>query len=85
MSGDERINPSHTRTPGYDGKLGFGGACFPKDTRAFNSYAQGKSGGQQFPVLDFVIQENDMYRSQYELDDREKAQNVKFSLETIEI
>jgi UDPglucose 6-dehydrogenase len=80
MSTDERINSSHTRTPGYDGKLGFGGACFPKDTRAFNSYAQSKPGRQQFPILDFVIEENDIYRSLYELDDREKAQNVQYNM-----
>ena len=30
------INPMHTKVPGPDGKLGFGGACFPKDTRALN-------------------------------------------------
>lgn len=36
---DKRINPSHTRAPGYDGKKGFGGACFPKDTRALLTYA----------------------------------------------
>ena len=29
---DERIMPSHTRVPGPDGRKGFGGTCFPKDT-----------------------------------------------------
>lgn len=29
---DERINESHTHVPGNDGKFGFGGTCFPKDT-----------------------------------------------------
>ena len=29
---DERITPSHTCVPGPDGKKGFGGTCFPKDT-----------------------------------------------------
>ena len=28
------INHMHTEVPGQDGKLGFGGACFPKDTAA---------------------------------------------------
>jgi len=28
---DGRIHPSHTMVPGPDGKLGFGGACLPKD------------------------------------------------------
>jgi UDPglucose 6-dehydrogenase len=29
---DNRIGDSHTAVPGPDGKKGFGGACFPKDT-----------------------------------------------------
>tara|TARA_R100001163_G_C5068494_1_gene208948 strand:+ start:18503 stop:19327 length:825 start_codon:yes stop_codon:yes gene_type:complete len=28
------INPMHTTVPGPDGKLSYGGACFPKDTQA---------------------------------------------------
>jgi len=31
---DERINESHTYVPGHDGKKGFGGTCFPKDTNS---------------------------------------------------
>jgi len=34
---DERIGPSHTAVPGHDGKRGFGGTCFPKDTKALLS------------------------------------------------
>ena len=29
---DPRIADSHLSVPGHDGKFGFGGACFPKDT-----------------------------------------------------
>ena len=29
---DNRIGISHTQVPGPDGKNGFGGTCFPKDT-----------------------------------------------------
>jgi UDP-glucose 6-dehydrogenase len=29
---DDRILHSHTKVPGPDGKFGFGGTCFPKDT-----------------------------------------------------
>lgn len=32
---DGRIGNSHTDVPGHDGKLGFGGKCFPKDLNAF--------------------------------------------------
>lgn len=28
------INPMHTNVPGPDGQLSYGGACFPKDTKA---------------------------------------------------
>jgi len=31
---DERLGKSHWAVPGPDGKLGFGGSCFPKDTNA---------------------------------------------------
>ena len=31
---DERIGKGHTKVPGFDGKKGFGGSCFPKDTLA---------------------------------------------------
>ena len=31
---DSRIGLSHTQVPGHDGKRGFGGTCFPKDTMA---------------------------------------------------
>jgi UDPglucose 6-dehydrogenase len=32
------INPMHTSVPGPDGKLSYGGLCFPKDTSALNNY-----------------------------------------------
>ena len=31
---DPRMGESHTVVPGHDGKRGFGGTCFPKDTNA---------------------------------------------------
>jgi UDPglucose 6-dehydrogenase len=31
---DPRIGISHTFVPGSDGKRGYGGTCFPKDTNA---------------------------------------------------
>ena len=37
---DHRIGDSHLNVPGPDGKLGFGGACFPKDINAFISFAK---------------------------------------------
>ena len=70
---DSRIGFSHTQVPGPDNKIGFGGACFPKDTQAFSSFAK-----NNFTILDKVIEENNKYRSQYELDDREKEQKVVY-------
>lgn len=42
LTRDERIGVSHMSVPGPDGKFGFGGHCFPKDTEAFLKYAQSK-------------------------------------------
>ena len=32
------INPMHTQIPGHDGKISYGGMCFPKDTTALNAF-----------------------------------------------
>jgi len=69
---DERIGPSHMMVPGPDGKRGFGGACFPKDTAAFLNFAE------EFSVLREVIERNNEYRQGYEKDDREKEQNISY-------
>ena len=37
---DGRIGHSHLSVPGPDGKLGFGGSCFPKDIQAIIDFAQ---------------------------------------------
>jgi len=34
VKNDPRIGDSHMQVPGTDGKQGFGGHCFPKDTNA---------------------------------------------------
>jgi UDPglucose 6-dehydrogenase len=50
------INKVHTRVPGPDGQFGYGGACFPKDIKAFN---------YQYPTLSFsaCMTENHTYRN----------------------
>ena len=50
------INPMHMKVPGPDGKLGFGGACFPKDTSAL--LEDMKREGSPNKVLDAVVNEN---------------------------
>lgn len=71
---DPRISHSHTQVPGPDGRCGYGGACFPKDTSALAQFA----GPDYLSILQLVISENNKIRSQYELDDREKEQNVVY-------
>lgn len=36
---DKRLGHTHWRVPGPDGKHGFGGSCFPKDTSALLNFA----------------------------------------------
>ena len=73
IGSDPRIGHSHTQVPGPDGRKGFGGACFPKDTNAFSFFSDGV-----FTVLEEVIRANNVYRSEYELDEREKEQKVNY-------
>jgi UDPglucose 6-dehydrogenase len=47
---DGRVGHSHMNVPGPDGKFGFGGSCFPKDTQAMINFA--KSLGVPSNVLE---------------------------------
>lgn len=78
IKSDSRVGKTHMSVPGPDGRYGYGGACFPKDTTALAKYA--RDVGTQFTTLEEVIKANQKIRSQYDvLDDREKEQNVSFS------
>lgn len=55
------INPMHTNVPGIDAELGYGGACFPKDTNALCSYIE--SLGYKNSVLKSVIENNKKIRN----------------------
>lgn len=73
IGGDRRIGRSHTQVPGPDGKRGFGGACFPKDTAALLHHS-----AYDMSILESVLTINKSYRKVYELDEREKQMNINF-------
>jgi len=58
---DPRLGTSHFDVPGPDGKYGFGGACFPKDTKAL-SYMASKLE-KPFALLDKAIDINNKIRN----------------------
>ena len=63
--------------PGHDGRKGFGGACFPKDSLALVKFADGL--GTNLTSLKTTIKTNNRIRSKYkDLDPRELEQNVSF-------
>lgn len=55
------INPMHTKIPGPDGQISYGGLCFPKDTNAANGLMDRK--GTPNAVLNATITERNMMRS----------------------
>tara|TARA_Y100000813_G_C23889035_1_gene224028 strand:- start:162 stop:470 length:309 start_codon:yes stop_codon:yes gene_type:complete len=77
LKAEGRIGPSHLQVPGPDGKLGFGGACFPKDLSALINFAEEE--GEILELLKSVRKINNEIRSNYkDLEIREKEQNVNF-------
>ena len=63
--------------PGHDGRLGFGGACLPKDSNAFIKYANQIE--KQLNILNNAIKLNNDIRSKYnKRTDRELEQNISF-------
>ncbi len=77
VSQDSRIGNSHMLVPGPDGKKGFGGACFTKDTAAINSFSL--ENKIDVNLIENVIKINNFIRRSYNnLDKREKEQNVHY-------
>ena len=77
ISSDSRIGNSHMDVPGHDGRYGFGGACFPKDTNALKIYAE--NNGINMSLLKEVIKSNNNIRAKYNSEtDREVDQNINF-------
>ena len=49
--------------PGHDGRFGYGGACFPKDTKALLKYSE--ENNITLNLLERVIEINNKIRSSY--------------------
>ena len=54
---DPRVGDSHMQVPGPDGQFGFGGHCFPKDTKALLYYS--KLEGAPLTLLEQIITQNE--------------------------
>tara|TARA_B100000900_G_scaffold315140_1_gene274008 strand:- start:15820 stop:16665 length:846 start_codon:yes stop_codon:yes gene_type:complete len=77
ISVDKRIGASHMQVPGHDGRLGFGGACLPKDSKAFLLYSKKKQANLN--VLETAINTNNKIRAKYnKKTNREIEQNITF-------
>ena len=77
ISKDLRIGDSHMDVPGHDGRKGFGGACFPKDSLALIKFADYMN--INLSSLITTVKINNKIRSEYkDLDSRESEQNVSF-------
>ncbi len=60
LSEDQRIGQDHTQVPGPDGKRGWGGMCFPKDTRALLNLA--REHGVNLSVVEAAVATNNKIR-----------------------
>ena len=54
---DPRIGNSHTDVPGHDGKRGYGGTCFPKDSNNLRNVM--KSVMMKSYIIDSMIKRNE--------------------------
>ena len=54
---DERMGTSHFQVPGPDGRRGFGGTCFPKDTHSL--YCQMNARGLEPQIYPAILARND--------------------------
>ena len=80
LSRDKRIGDSHMSVPGPDGRLGYGGPCFPKDVNALVKYSQ--EIGAELTLLKKANNINNNIRANYNNETvREKEQNIRFNFE----
>ena len=69
MLKNDWINPMHTKVPGNDGHISFGGACLPKDIRALSKFMNNYEVSNL--VLDAVIKDNNLTRNE----NKDKSKN----------
>lgn len=55
------INEPHTMVPGPDGKMGYGGKCFPKDVNAFSKFLEET---ELKKIISLLPEINNRYREQ---------------------
>ena len=60
---DSRIGESHTKVPGHDGKRGYGGTCFPKDTNNLK-FEMEKINMESFIIKNAVLRNEEVDRSE---------------------
>lgn len=65
---DLRIGGSHTFVPGHDGKKGFGGTCFPKDTGSL-LYQMGEVGMKSYVLEAMIARNNEVDRAEKDWND----------------
>lgn len=54
---DKRVGDSHLMVPGHDGRFGYGGTCFGKDSNSMKFQLESK--GVECPILNAVIYRNE--------------------------
>ena len=62
LAQEPRMGTSHMKVPGPDGKRGFGGNCFPKDTSAFVNYSKELDGDYVLNLLESAVNINKSMR-----------------------
>ena len=81
ISKDNRIGSSHLSVPGHDGRYGFGGACFPKDSSALINFAA--SIDESLTLLEKSVEINNTIRNTYtKKTQREIDQSINFDNKT---
>jgi UDPglucose 6-dehydrogenase len=55
------VNKMHTQVPGHDGKVSYGGECFPKDSNALLSFM--KDNIEYYSILDSTVNERNKLRN----------------------